>query len=451
MDNLEAEYYKQDTIAFAKLLRKHSFVLLLIITSYLATFGLNVYLARLLKPKEYGDISVIFQLLVFFAPFALLGTEISLLRFIPKYLRKKEYGKISGFLRWNAKIFLYMSLGILLCGVAINIISYYLDKHNIHSLDQYHLIFFSYWLIPLYALLVLTANFLQSIRSYYLSATFNGFLVSFFIIAAILLFLPYFENTWIGSYQRKYSIVLCIGISYLIICIAELFTLLKKLPKEVFQADPSYEKRKWFRSSTHMMLSTVIFAGLSAVDIVMLDILAKNEAIVGQFAAIFTISSSLMVFSTAVDMIVNPIISPSIAHEDTKHLQITLHLMNVFKSIPIFFLFILLLIFGKDLLEHFGKGFAEGYPSLIIMVLGFVWGICFNSSGPLLLYSHHERLNFFISFGQLLFIILMDIPMIRLLGLMGAVIVLSLSIVLSSILRTYFCHRFLGIKVFFYY
>ena len=445
-------YLAKDTRLILNLFKTHSTVLILIICSYFATYGLNVFLARTLDPVGYGEISVVFQLLAFFSPFVLVGTELSILRFFPQYIEEKEYSLMAGFIRWSLKTFLLTSLVILIVGSILVCYSSILTDLKVMKIDKFSIFLYAFWLIPLFAFVVFLTNVLQSLKRYFLSASFGGFGLTLLIILVTTLLIAFFDSTWIGIYQKRFSILLCIGIACIIVALAQIRMLKKHLPPKFFKIIPKYNKKEWLVNSYQMMSSTIVFASLSAIDIMMLQILGKTESQVGHFAAIFVITSSVVVFSTAVDTIINPLIAPSLKEEGSKsHLQAILHILNLFKVVPTIILSIIIIIFGVDLLEHFGKGFSDAYPALLVMLFGFVVGQFLNSSGPLLLYSGHQALSFKISLVQLLSILILDCIFIPLFQLNGAVWVLSISIVLSSIVRTLYCHRNIGIRVFFFY
>jgi O-antigen/teichoic acid export membrane protein len=444
------EYFAKDIRKIFYLLKSHIIVLLIIILSYAATYGLNLYLAKILTPQDYGDIAVVLQVLVFAVPFALLGTELSMIRYLPKYISEENHSKISGFLRWTLRIYILTSVGILLLGSVLSITLYFIAREGVSALDKYHTVVHAYWLIPLFALVMLLSQLLQALKRFYLSATFSGFAFYLFVIGSIALFFSLFESTWIGNYRAKFSILLCIGIASLIIIAFQFYSLFRLIPKPYIKVKPTYSHKVWLKSSFEMMFSTVIFAGLMAIDIFMLEILGANEAEVAHFAAIVVIASSMAVFSSAVDMLVNPIISPCIEQENRSHLQSILHIMNSFKVIPALLISLLVIIFGKNLLGHFGKDFVSAYPSLLIMLLGFFWGLCFSSAGPLLLYSGHQKLSVKISVSQLLFIIVFDCIFIPIYQIEGAVTVLTVSIILSSMIRTFFAKKYLKIHTFYF-
>lgn len=442
----------KDTRLILSLFKTHAVVLLLIITSYLATYILNVFLANLLDPAGYGTISVVFQLLAFFSPFALLGTELSVLRFLPEYIQQERYDYVAGFVRWSLKTFVMTSITILLLGGSLVCFLSILSDLHLIGFDKYNIVIYAFWLIPLFAFVVYLTNVFQALRRYFLSASFGGFGLTLLIILVTTLLIAFFDNTWIGNYEKRFSILLCIGIASILVIIGQCLMIRRFLPENFFSIKPKYHAHKWLRNSYEMMSSTIVFASLSAIDIMMLSFLGKNGEQVGHFAALFVITSSVVIFSTAVDTIINPLIAPSMKEKDGHtHLQSILHILNIFKVIPTVLLSLVIILFGRELLAHFGPGFTEAYPALQVMLVGFVIGQFLNSSGPLLLYSGHQNLSFKISLIQLLSILVLDCIFIPLFQLDGAVWILSLSIIGSSIVRTFYCHCYVKIKVFFLY
>ena len=440
-----------NTKLIANLFKPHSIVLVLIIFSYFAAYGLNVFLANTLGVDVYGQISLVMQILVFSTPFALLGTELSAMRFIPQYVENKQYNLISGFGRWSVQVFGWASMIILFVGAILLSYSMILDDLNILIFDKFHVIVYSFWLIPIFAFMVLQTSVLQALRNYYLASSFGGFALSVAIVMVASFLIAWLDNTWIGAYEKRFSMLICIGLASAIIIIAQYFAIRRNLPENIYTIKPKYNIKEWLKNSYQMMSSTIVFGALSAIDIMMIEFLSPVKTDVAYFAAIIVIVSSVVVFSAAVDMIVNPLISPAFEKKKMSHLQSILHIMNLFKMVPTTLISIAIVIWGKELLEHFGHGFSEAYPSLMVVLFGFVVGQCLTSSGPLLLYSGNQLLSFKISVAQLGAIILLDCALIPFWHLQGAVWSLSLSIIISSLIRTIYCHHRLNLRVFFFY
>lgn len=443
-------YLKKDLREIVDLFKSHLLAVAVVILSYAGTYALNLYLAKILEPKAYGDIAVVLQFLVFVVPFALLGTEVAMVRFIPQYIEAKEYGKIAGFFRWSTKIYLYASLIIVILGSLFSLLLWVLTKENVQVVEKYHIIVHSYWLIPLIALIVLLSKILLSMQRFYLSAFLRGFTFSLFVIGIIALLMGFFEHTWLGLYSAKFSVLLCVGIACLIIIGLQLYALFKVMPKKYLHAKPIYQKRRWYKSSFEMLTGTIVYVGINTVNLFMVEIFAKNEEHVAHYAAILVIAGLVYLFSSAVDLLVNPIISPCVENNNKSHLQSIIHIMNLFKVIPGLIMSIIIILFGNDFLLYFGKGYAGAYGPLLIMLLGFFLGMCLSSSGSLLLYSGHQKMNIIISSAQLLFLIIGGSIFIPFFGITGAVWVLTLSIVLSAIVRCLAVRKYLEIHSFYF-
>lgn len=441
-------YLKEDLHNSAVLFRKNIVILVITIFSYLANYFFNVYLARITTPKYYGDIVLVLQLLTFFVPLALFGSELSMVRYISKYLAKEDLGRASGFLKWSLKIFITTSVIILFFGSLI-IFGYELLKKEGAIKAPLHIFLYSFWLIPLYATITFQATFLQVLKHYYMSAISQGVGRLILMILSIFFLAPLFTKVIPGDIAGL-NLILCIGIAFLVVNIMQMISLKTFLPKNLFNSPPVYERKEWSIVSIQMMGSTLMFAGLMAIDIFMIDIIAKNEAAVGFFASIVVIASAVTVFGGAIDMILNPRISYYVERDEKEHLQDMLNVMNTFKIVPAVLFTFLVIYFGHPLLSFFGKDFTGAYSSLVLLAISFLIGLCFSAAGPLLTYSQHQALSFKISLAQLIYIIVLDFVFIPFYGVLGAVIVLGSSILLSSLLRIYFVRKYLRVKSFYF-
>ncbi|MDX8431491.1 MAG: hypothetical protein SNF33_06820 [Candidatus Algichlamydia australiensis] len=441
-------YLKKDLHLITQIFRDHMVILLLILLSYIATYALNLYLANLLKPELYGNISIVFQLLLFTMPFALLGTELSMMHFLPKYFHDHEYPLASGFIRWNFRLFGWISLVVLALGGMCLSIALILEGIGVTKLTEYNVILYSFWLIPLFALIVLLATLLQTMGKFYLATSFRGFALSFMILLVVFLFLHVFETSWVGGYRKTVSLIICLAIAYLSIIGLEIYFLRKTLPKKIYKVKPHYQKSHWVRYSIEMLGSFLGYTALAALEILLLQFFGANQEDVGHFASILVISSSMMVLALAVDMFVNPLIS-SLVHKNRLHLQSVLDIVNLFKLVPATLLLLVMIFFGESLLSHFGKSFEGAYPALLVLAAGYFYGLTLNSAVPLLLYSGHHRLNFKLSLVQFAFIVIASGILIPMYALEGAAIALSATIVFASTMRLFFIRKYLDIKLLF--
>ena len=442
-------YLTKDVKLITTLMKNHTIILMIIILSYVATYLLNVYLANLLNPRLYGDISIVFQILIFSLPFALLGTEMTMMHYLPKYFQEKSYDLAAGYLRWNTRVFIWATIIIFSLSFVVVFLSTIFEYLGFEKLLSHRTVIYSFWLIPLFSLTVLLATVLQTMRRFYAASAFRGCAVTLLIILNIFLFLSTFENTWIGAYRRPLSIVLCMALAYLVIIVVEIVMLLKRLPKEIYKAQPHYQNKRWFSHSLEMLGSFAGVTILAAFELILLEIFGSGEADVGHFAAILVIASSLMVFGLTVDMLVNPLIS-SYIHKNKVHLQSIIDVANIFKLGLAIVLSFTIIIFGPWLLSHFGKSFEGAYFQLLVLLLGYFIALCFRSATPLLLYSGHHMVNFKVSLTQFATLGILSAVLIPFFQLYGAVISFTIALGLFSIARTYFVRKFLDVRSFFF-
>lgn len=207
-------YLKEDLHDSVALFRKNFIILSITLCSYLANYGFNVYLASITTPQYYGNIVLVLQLLTFFVPVALFGSELSMVRYISKYLATEDLGRASGFLRWSIKVFIITSVIILLLGFSVVFGYEFLKDKGIFKASL-HILLYSFWLIPLYASITYQSTFLQVLKHYYMSSIFQGVGLFILMILSIFFLAPIFAKIIPGDIAGL-NLILCIGIAYLV-------------------------------------------------------------------------------------------------------------------------------------------------------------------------------------------------------------------------------------------
>lgn len=433
------------------LFRDNSVLLVIVLLAYVSNYVFNLILSNMLEPVDYGDISVVLQLLVFFAPFALLGTELSIIKFFPKYLEEKDYGKIHGFIRWSYEVIFGIGFFIFLFSSFVVFVSMIISSKGT-AFERWHIAVYSIWLVPIYAMNIMLSMVLQSLRKYYHSISFSGITsvgVTLIINVLLFVFWKVFAGSWFGRDQLRFTVLFIIAFGFSITALYQLSLCRRFIPKEIWESEAVRDQDLWRHTSWKMLISTAIFAGLMSIDIVLIELLSFNEKNVAQFAAISVICGSIYVFGTGIDMIVNPQIGLLVEKKDISHLQKLLNTMNLFKTLPAALFLLVICFFGKEILTLFGKAFPMAHVPLILLALSFFVGLCFNSAGALLVYTRYQVLNFWLSVTQICYIFIGDVILIPHLGLLGAVYILGSSIIISALIRAYFVRRYLGIKTFY--
>ncbi len=422
---------------------KHAPILLTLLFAYVAIYLFNLIVASFLSPADYGDVAVIVQLLILFAPFVLVGTELAMMRFLPKYFKRGDGESVHGFLKWNIRIFLITAFVILGIGTLIALLVIFTPFFGDKKYQEYHPIIFSYWLIPLFAYMILQSALLQTLKHYFIAAVSKGAALYFICLVAVYI---------IGAVYGLlgvYPIIFVIGLSIFVIITLQFLVLCISLPKKIKSGESQLDKSKWSNVSVHMMLSSIILSGLQSIDIVMLSILSERDGAVGHFAAIVVLVGVMLVFGSAVNLIVNPQISTGVHEENIDKFQHTLSLTNIIKGVPVVVIYIILIVYGKVFLGFFGQSYVAQYGQMVTLATGYlVWTLLMTAT-PILLYSGHQKLVVRISGIQLLASIILNFILIPFYGIWGVTITLVITMVSASVISTIMVHRFVNIRVFF--
>ena len=402
--------------------RTHLIVILITIAWYVANILLNKLLTQYLAPRAYGDVAVILQILTLAVPFILIGTDYSIPRFIPKYLHNNNVHLLKGFRIWNRRLLKISFITCYVVGFIAVIIALVLDHYNIHSIDHYHPAIFSFWLIPLFAYWALESSLFDAFRRYIMSTTTNLiFTVLFIIILAI--------TTMVLKQLSIYHIMFIIGLACVALIIILTLIIKLSLPTCYKDIEPSFtDKSSWRRTSLKMMISSVILSGLASVDIIMLEVLGKQENEVGYLAIIFTIFSIF----TLINMTSSQLIMPNISiHSEstTARFNYLRQLMQIIQGVKMLISIIILIIIcfvGRVILHFFGIIYQRAYDPLLMLSIGYIITLVLGSGQLLLFYSGQEDITVKVNLIQIAIVLIIDSALIPFYGIYGAILGLLL-------------------------
>jgi O-antigen/teichoic acid export membrane protein len=400
------------------LVRTHGIVIVISLCWYIANFLLNMLLARYLNPARYGDISVVLQVLSFAVPFILLGTDYSIPRFIPKYVSSKKFDHVKGFRSWNKKLLKVTFTICYIIGFIAVTIALVLNHYNIHSIDKFHPAIYSFWLIPLFGYWSLESSIFDAFRRYIMSTSINLFFTIIFIILLVIAALI-FKNLTV------YHIMFVIGFACIFLIVMLALSIRSSLPKNYTSIhENTSDKKAWLKTSLNMMISSIVFSGLASIDIIMLEILGKNENDVGYLGAIFTVFGIFAIINASSSMLVMPNISIFTGSSEQR-LQYLRQIMGIVQSIKLItsiVIFIILFFVGRHVLAFFGPLYPSVYWPLIAISIGHIIAMALGASQLILFYAGHEKEVVIISLVQIATVLILDSALIPFYDLYGAII-----------------------------
>lgn len=429
-----------ESIAF--LIKNNASVLIILIFAYAVNYFLNLFLAHHLSAESYGDIAVILKLLYFFIPFALLGTDEAGLRFLPEYFRNKEWKKIKGYLQWSHKIILYILILINVINILVFFIILGLEFFNILSWREVHPFFYSIWIIPFFSYVYLQSTYLQVLKKFTLASSIMEIGFPFLLIIILIGFLGFFEKLDV------YHVILSMGMACLFLIAIQIVMLVRISPVDLKTYKPQKLKKSWWPASSAMLKGAVLDAGLGAIDIVMLEIFGVDDAQVGEFAAITTITYFLVLFQEAADLIVTPLIN---VYKNNLHkLQSILNIGNIAKTIPSLIVYLIIIFYGKTLLYFFGEFYVRAYIPLIILATSRLIETLLGFSGLLLFYTKYINHYIKISTIQFVTLIIFYITLIPIYDMFGTVISMFIVNITIKLINNYYVAKDLKLKSYFF-
>ena len=395
---------------------------------------IDIVVARRVGLEQFGIYSVAKAWMNMLAVVSALGLNSLLLRFVPQYLSSKDFMSLKGVIKWTSCCVMATSIFILILGVLVLTIFNYRTP----SYSSFLWVMLS---LPFLALSSLRQSVLRGLGSfaYALSPEY------FFKPILILLALTFFVTTKIDAAQSLRITFFAIFITY---CVSTIWQK-NLLPLEVKQSDFLYDVKQW----KHVAISMFLVVGLgllsTRIDVVMLGFINGPEN-VGIYAAASRLGDVIVFSLVSANIVVTPMISSLYNAKKYNELQSMIGLVarGIFAfTLP---LVVIMVVFGHELLSYFGKGFEVGYNVLIILIIGQLASVIAGPAGPLLLMTgSHKSVVKSTAISATINLIL-NLLLIPLLGMIGAALASSLSLILLNLMMLIKVKNSIGINPIFF-
>lgn len=430
-----------ETLNTSDLIKSSAMALVIIVTAYFLNYGINVMLARWLGGEIYGDYAAGINALRITAVVMLLGMDYAIIRFIPEYISVADWSAASGYLRHSFGLLMRIGLSTFFIGLALGFVLYIFGVGGILAFEKSHPFFLFLWAIPLVALNTYFGKLLRGTQHIYLS------LVTLNIAQPITLFLMLAVFMLIGHQVNVYEAMFSFVISTVMVLLWQSIAIYNSLPPQVMQSKPRYES-KWMSVAIQLFVSGFLMANFNSIVVILSEIFDPTEKNTGILFAIFTICNSLWLIAAALLTVMGPLISPAAKQNDKAKLQLLTNVsISVMFSGGLLLLFVMIL-FGKNILQHFGASFVTGYPALVTLTAVFAFALMNGVSVSLLQYSGHQNILIKISIICTILLIILSGILSYFYGLMGSVIAACIVQVLLSLSASFWVRKKLGVKPF---
>lgn len=413
--------YKESAIVFfVKIIGAiFSFLLNVIIAKYLGASGSGVYFLAL-------SITTIGSII------ARIGLDNAVVRFVSKYIQSNDYQRVKGVYQLAIIITFILST---LVSIILYLFSPILNDWIFNEDDLTQVIqIMAISVIP-QNMITIMCEIIKGFRRVVLSTALQA---AFSIIIVVLIFLLK-NNISLSYLSIIYSLASWVAFIVCVMIFIKFVTKITELQK------PVYEFKQILSASSSLFWISILNTVMGYADIWVLGIWMNSEEVgVYNIALKITTLSSMLLL--AINSVAAPRFSGLFSNKDYVGLQKNFSwISSIMLGVSSVFL-IIIISFPVNILSIFGSDFESGYSVLIILAIGQFVALATGPLAILLMMTGLEKQHRNNVFSSALINIALNLILIPIIGVVGAAMATSISIILKNMIALYQAKKFLNIS-----
>lgn len=386
------------------------------------TYCSQLVIARTVGADSYGVYAYVFAWMTVLAYVAALGFDISLLRQIPAYRARGEWGLARGVLQYAERRCAGVSLLILAIGAGI---VWGRSAALGSAMTKTFLIGFP--LVPVWALLWIRSS---AVRAYggVISALAPDRVVRDGLLVALLGAATLWPDLKSGS---AFVISLTLASSLVGLFLVG-WSLRRWRPSEIGAAIPQYAAAAWRPTALPLVLISLGETALNRTGVVLLGMAGLTRD-AGIFALTFTIAAAVLLPRTAVNALFAPVVAELFSRREHAALQFVVTRTALWTLASALCIALPIAVFAAPLLSWFGPGFTGGATALRILLLGQVIAAGAGPQMYLLTMTGHERIGSALLVGSVIVNAIGTALLSNRMGLEGAAISMTGALIAFNI------------------
>lgn len=406
-----------------------------VLAGYILTFIFKLIAARYLGPENYGIFEMLNTILIIAVLICSFGILSGITRYIPYYLKKNENHLLSGYLDFIIRVPLIIS-------IIVSILIFIGAKEigNFFNLPSEFAVFLR--IISIFIPIKIVSQILRQIilsrkKIFYQNFSIN-FLEKFILFSGLIII-----------FFLKLSFVYIIFLLVASIVISFLFDVVIYKNKLFFPKTErsEYKYKEWIFFSIPLFLSGFFAFMMHWTDNLFIGKLLGASAL-GIYAIAYSLGDSLGLFQNIFMGIFSPLIAEKFAVNKSEEINFIFRKAASWAFGLALPLFIFFLVFGKDLLSViYGKSFSNGYLPLIIISSGTLIFLIVGANESILITHKKTRFLFKVNIFVFSLNIILNIVLIKLVGIMGAAFASAISLIIRSLLTFIEARKIAGISL----
>lgn len=418
------------------------FMLILGGIGFLLKYLFNVFAARYLPTSVYGDLFLAIKILNIIGPILLLGSNASAKKFLSVYIAEKDFASAANYIGWNFRLLGFSSLifFMLLLFFYFTIIT--LDHYHIKLLNTYHLVIYMLWVSPLFSTSSMFVSLLFSNKNYYTGAVFNSLIRYILMIGSFLICVNLISKT-----VNNFELVSIIFSAFFLLTILEgvatfiyMPSLLKAGIKKIFSI--TKEADAWKKTASYVLSNSIVFMFLGVTDLLIVAIFAKDKDQIGYYSTCLMISGVIWFVSESIQQFLKPQVGFYFKNLNLLGVQKILNITALLQVLTCGAFFILITVFSKIFLGHFGPQYLQASGTLFILAAAsFIVSIS-RIGITLLVYCDKENILLIANVVTLITVIVLGGFLTHLYGMNGAALAYFIAISCKSIFVVIMVRRY---------
>ncbi len=411
-------------------------VFFLRVASAALAYIMQVILARWMGASEYGIFIVVWTIVIILCVFSGLGFSVSLLRFIPEYLEKKQYQLLNGLLFSARFLVLLSSTAIAALGITIAwLFSDFIS--NTYILPLYLIAF----CIPMHTYTGMLEGIARA-HDWQLKAMLPDF------IFRPLLVLVYMLIALAMDYPPT-AVTACIVTIAAVWTVTFFQTLMMEISlRKVHHRTPrQLQLKTWLLISVPMLAVDGFFQLITSSDVILIGLWLPSDQVGIYFAASRTLALMHFVYY-AVRAASAPRMARLYHANDMNGLKDFVGSAAKMTFWPTLAMAVFVMAIGPFLLGLFGEDFSKGTPILYILVLGVLARAAVGPVDALLTLSGHQNTCAKIYATVFVMNLILNTLLIPAFGLYGAALATTLVIFFEAFILYRSAHKHLGLHTF---
>ena len=411
-------------------------VFLVRVGSALLALASQVLLARWMGSFEFGIYIYAWTWVLMIGALSDMGLSSAARRFIPEYTEFRQLELLRGFLAGSRWLAFAIATAIGLVGmIAVRVAAPWLSDYETIPL------YLACATIPIYGLVQVQAGIAQSYDWPNLA------LVPFYIIRQLGITLLVGAAYVVGATTHAVTAMLVALAATWIVTLGQMLVLGGRLKRKVPDGAKQYDVKTWLATSLPIFVVEGFYLLLTYVDILALEHFRSPDEVAVYYAAARLLAIVAFVYFAIAGATTHKFTEYHVAG-DSKRLASFFAETVKWTFWPSLAACVLILAFGKPLLELFGAGFATGYDVMFILAVGMLARAAVGPAERLLNMLGERKQCAAIYAGAFAINLALCVVFIPRIGIEGAAAATSAAIVAESIALYVVAKRRLGFHVF---